>query len=200
MANTQRNAPTRSAGNPRRAPARKPATRRANTPQGGPPSLTAAHVKGFIAGAVAGVLIGAGGVVYLTKESAQLPLPVADVSGPTEESAPKPRFDFYTVLPNQNLDLAADIEPAELTTRQQDNDLYVLQAGSFRAQKDADQRRGELALLGLEGKIERTQGDNGVWYRVYIGPFESRSAMAKARSITAQQSIDTLLLKRPRNP
>jgi len=63
-----------------------------------------------------------------------------------------------------------------------------------------DRRRGELALLGLEATIELTRGSNGVWYRVYLGPFESRSAMAKARSMTAQQSIDTLLMKRPRTP
>ncbi|MCH1459660.1 MAG: hypothetical protein L7U64_05660 [Luminiphilus sp.] len=29
-----------------------------------------------------------------------------------------------------------------------------------------------------------------------MGPFESRSAMAKARSLTAQSDVDTLLLKR----
>ena len=79
-------------------------------------------------------------------------------------------------------------------------DVYLLQAGSFRLQKDADRRRAELALLGLTAAIEETRGDNGLWFRVYVGPFESRSAMARARSITAQQSIDTLLLKRPRNP
>jgi hypothetical protein len=31
---------------------------------------------------------------------------------------------------------------------------------------------------------------------VVIGPFESRSAMARARSLTAQQDIDTLLVQR----
>ncbi|MGB0764174.1 MAG: SPOR domain-containing protein, partial [Luminiphilus sp.] len=78
--------------------------------------------------------------------------------------------------------------------------FYVLQAGSFRSSEDADRRRGELALLGLEATIDRTESDNGAWYRVYLGPFESRSKMAQARSITAQQSIDTLLLRRPRSP
>ncbi len=192
-----RKAPTRSGGQ-RKPAARKPATRQ--TVSDGPPSLTAEHVKGFLAGAIAGVLMGAGGMVYLTKESAKGPVATVEPVTSQSEAAPKPRFDFYTVLPNQNLDLGADIEPAAVSSKQTSTDLYVLQAGSFRMQKDADQRRGELALLGLEAQIERTTGDNGVWFRVYVGPFENRSAMAHARSITAQQSIDTLLLKRPRNP
>ena len=61
---------------------------------------------------------------------------------------------------------------------------------------DADRRRGELALLGLESSIEQMNTDTGSWHRVYIGPFDSRSAMAKARALTAQSDIDTLLLKR----
>ena len=71
-----------------------------------------------------------------------------------------------------------------------------LQAGSFRQREDADRRRAELLLLGLEPKVEETNGDNGQWFRVYVGPFANRSAMAKARSLTAAQNIDTLVLKR----
>jgi cell division protein FtsN len=72
----------------------------------------------------------------------------------------------------------------------------VLQAGSFRAIADADRRRGELALLGLESSIEEMRVDSGSWHRIYIGPFSSRSEMAKARSLAAQSNIETLLLKR----
>ena len=46
---------------------------------------------------------------------------------------------------------------------------YVLQAGSFRASTDADRRRGELALLGLEAAVEEISTDTGSWHRVYIG-------------------------------
>ena len=201
MANAPRKATPRTGGTgKRRRPARRSASRQEAV--AGPPSLTGAHVKGFLAGALAGILVGAGGVVYLTKESPELPLPLSTSEQNPDEQATgqKPRFDFYPVLPSQNLDLGADVEPAELADRAGNRDLYLLQAGSFRQRSDADQRRGELALLGLEAQIERTEGENGVWFRVYLGPFESRSAMARARSITAQQAIDTLLLKRPRTP
>jgi cell division protein FtsN len=71
-----------------------------------------------------------------------------------------------------------------------------LQAGSFRQREDADRRRAELLLLGLEPRVEEATGDNGRWYRVYLGPYDSRAKMARARSLTAGQDIDTLLLKR----
>ncbi|RLA49187.1 MAG: sporulation protein [Gammaproteobacteria bacterium] len=111
---------------------------------------------------------------------------------------PKPRFDFYTMLPGQTTDV--EVEPAPETVKPRSGntptDYYLLQTGSFRQREDADRRRAELLLLGLTPMVEETNGDNGRWYRVYVGPFESQSKMARARSLTANQNIDTLLLKR----
>lgn len=113
------------------------------------------------------------------------------------ESAPKPRFDFYTMLPEQTIEEdVAPAEPAQARAASKPNEYYLLQAGSFRQREDADRRRAELLLLGLEPRIEESKGDNGRWFRVYLGPFESRSKMSKARSLTAAQNIDTLVLKR----
>jgi cell division protein FtsN len=53
-----------------------------------------------------------------------------------------------------------------------------------------------LALLGLDASIEVGESDNGRWFRVYLGPFQSRSEMARARSLTAEADMDTLLLLR----
>jgi cell division protein FtsN len=113
------------------------------------------------------------------------------------ESAPKPRFDFYTMLPEQTIE--EDSPRAEAATTRganRPNEYYLLQAGSFRQRDDADRRRAELLLLGLEPRVEENNGDNGRWFRVYLGPFESRAKMSKARSLTAAQNIDTLVLKR----
>ena len=113
-----------------------------------------------------------------------------------EKDPPKPRFDFYTLLPQQTIEV--EVDPGEIAKNRasQKTELYLLQAGSFKQRDDADRRRAELLLLGLEPKIEETNGDNGRWFRVYVGPFESRSRMARARSLTAAQNIDTLLLIR----
>ncbi len=161
------------------------------------PSFTVEHFKGFGVGVICGAVLTLATVLYLNREKTVTDIPVSQA---VEIEAPvaTPRFDFYTVLPNEELDLAADVEPANVAMANTQADLYVLQAGSFRNEKDADRRRGELVLLGLDASVDATDGENGRWFRVYIGPFESRSAMAKARSLTAQQSIDTLVLRRPR--
>ena len=115
----------------------------------------------------------------------------------TNEEPPKPRFDFYTMLPEHSIeDEVPAPEPGTPTEAPRSSEYYLLQAGSFRQQEDADRRRAELLLLGLEPTIRESTGDNGRWFRVYLGPFETRSKMSRARSLTAAQNIDTLVLKR----
>jgi cell division protein FtsN len=125
----------------------------------------------------------------------QQPVPPAPVPDQVTSEPPRPRFDFYKMLPEQTIDAA--VEPAEVAQpRAASTENYLLQAGSFRQREDADRRRAELLLLGLEPTVQQADGDNGQWFRVYIGPFASHSQMARARSLTAGQGIDTLLLKR----
>jgi cell division protein FtsN len=176
---------------------RKPsATRgeRAQVQSGSPATLSKAHVQGFIAGCASALLATFGAEHWWNDAEEALPAAVPSALNVQVESGP--RFDFYQVLPNQELDLSPEIEPADLRAASQSNTEYLLQVGSFRQESDADRRRGELALLGLEASIEAGDGDNGRWYRVYLGPFTNRSEMARARTLTAQADMDTLLLKR----
>jgi len=125
------------------------------------------------------------------------PAPEAKPADTVPAEPPRPRFDFYTMLPQQTI---ADgvMEPASVANPPPgaERESYLLQAGSFRQREDADRRRAELLLLGLEPKVEETNSDNGRWFRVYLGPFDTHPAMTRARSLTAAQDIDTLLLKR----
>jgi len=114
----------------------------------------------------------------------------------TETEPPKPRFDFYTLLPEQTMDIEVDPVETAVAHSNKPTEFYLLQAGAFKQREDAESRRAQLLLLNLNPKIEETNGDNGRWYRVYLGPFQSRSKLNKARSLTAAQNIDTLLLKR----
>ena len=183
------------AGNPAKPTRKASATRKANDQTStAPPTLSRAHLKGFAVGFVAGGLGCLGLLNALEADESIADTPPA--TPPALEVTVGPRFDFYTVLPNQELDLNPNIEPADLQSGNANSAQYLLQVGSFRQQADADRRRGELALLGLESTVEPGDGENGRWYRVYVGPFESRSEMARARSLTAQADMDTLLLKR----
>ena len=73
---------------------------------------------------------------------------------------------------------------------------YVLQAGSFRQEEDAKRRRAELILLGLTPSIREARDESGRLFRVYVGPFDSLNGVSRARSLTANEHIETLVLKR----
>ena len=180
----------------KKASARKQSNRR--KPAGKQPTAAAAGGwRWYTAGILTGFFLSF--LLYL----GTLPTPGDTAQEPQNGSQaakapPKPRFDFYTLLPEQTMDVEVEPAPevASPTSNNASTDFYLLQAGSFRQQEDAERRRAELLLLGLEPKVEETSGDNGRWFRVYVGPFDSHSKMARARSLTANQNIDTLLLKR----
>ncbi|MGB1191994.1 MAG: SPOR domain-containing protein, partial [Pseudomonadales bacterium] len=55
-----------------------------------------------------------------------------------------------------------------------DNYIYLIQAGSFKTQAQAEKLLVELTLLGLEPKIDKSRNASGnLWYRVRLGPFEN---------------------------
>ena len=150
----------------------------------------------YFAGLASGIFLSF--LLYLgTLPDAAGPEPGPGQAKAEPETPPKPRFDFYTMLPEQEIEVDEPAQqPSRNATTAEPEAYYLLQAGSFRQREDADRRRAELLLLGLEPSVEEAQGENGRWFRVYLGPFESRSTMSRARSLTAAQNIDTLLLKR----
>jgi cell division protein FtsN len=114
------------------------------------------------------------------------------------EDAPRSRFDFYDMLPNfeviipeQEPDVRADIAPQAVISP----GLYVLQAGSFFEYVDADRRRAELALHGIESKIQRVTIDDKTYHRVRIGPTDDLQELNVLRSRLRQAKIDVLRIR-----
>lgn len=125
---------------------------------------------------------------------------LGEISGDTGAAPEKPHFDFYTLLPDSEV-IVPDVAPQPLRgSNGSDHNVYMLQAGSFRNADDADSLRARLLLLNLDASIEKT-GDQqaGIWYRVIIGPFTSRSKLAGTRATLLQKGIDNLVLKRKDN-
>lgn len=104
----------------------------------------------------------------------------------------KPEYHFYDALKNQKV--IVDSKPTE--AREQESYNYVLQAGAFKQEQDANQLRAEITLLGLDVSIEIRKTDSGVWHKVIVGPFTSRSKLQKARSILINNDIPTMVVKR----
>jgi len=116
-------------------------------------------------------------------------------------STPKPkngRFTFYTLLPDFELivpekraSVAADVEPAAIV----EPGIYVLQAGSFSTNQDADRRRAELALQGIESHIQRVKINDKNYHRVYIGPTEDLDELNMLRSRLRAAKIDVFRIR-----
>ncbi len=117
--------------------------------------------------------------------------------GAVEAPAEK-RFTFYDMLPNfeviipeQEPDVAADVEPQAVV----EPGLYVLQAGSFSAYADADRRRAQLALHGIESQIQRVTIDDKTYHRVRIGPTNDLDELNMLRSRLRTAQIDVLRIR-----
>jgi cell division protein FtsN len=86
----------------------------------------------------------------------------------------------------------ADTKPAEAAD---DKWNYYLQAGAFREQTDAESMRGKLALMGVEAKVSERQSENGVLFRVRVGPFGQLEAMNKVRGKLSDNGVDAAVVR-----
>ena len=119
----------------------------------------------------------------------------ADQSNAKKE---EPRFTFYDLLPNfEVVTQEADEEPAAARTPQAvvESGVYILQAGSFSTTQDADKRRAELALQGIESHIQRVKINERNYHRVLIGPIEDLDELNVLRSRLRAAQIDVLRIR-----
>jgi cell division septation protein DedD len=120
-----------------------------------------------------------------------------NADGATGEHGTKPRFDFYTLLRESEVIVPDTPDTASPTHPANSTDIFLLQVGSFKSNRDADSLRARLLLLNLDAKIEKVSPrKNETWHRVIVGPFSDRSELADARGKLASTGIDSLLLKR----
>lgn len=131
------------------------------------------------------------------------------------------RFDFYTVLPTMTVDdpvydndhpnprvaatTASVTKPVEKIKEIKEpalkatlaSDLHIVQAGSFRQLAQAEALKAQLALKGVEARIQTYKiQDRDTRYRVFIGPFDSRDkALRQQQQLEQAQLRHSLVLK-----
>ena len=116
---------------------------------------------------------------------------------------PKPRFDFYTLLPELEVVVPEDEISGERTPESREaapkvmteGGRFILQAGSFRKFEEADRLKASLALLGVQAHIQKVEVNDDTWHRVRIGPIASLAEINDIRSRLKANDIDTMLLK-----
>ncbi len=112
---------------------------------------------------------------------------------------PKPRFDFYTILPEMEVVVPEEEikgRPKGGVPQVDQPGTYYLQAGSFRAFDQADRLKAQLALLGLHAGIETvTVNKNETWHRVRVGPYKNLDDLNRARALLKENSMAAVLVK-----
>ncbi len=118
---------------------------------------------------------------------------------PEEKSAiPEPQFDFYQILPNMEINVSeweADREkPVEPLA--DENDVYILQVGSFEQYEAADEVKANLALLGINAEIQRVViNGKEIRHRVRVGPYKDLDKLQAARDRLLANNLEYMLLK-----
>jgi cell division protein FtsN len=123
----------------------------------------------------------------------------ADLEAAAGSGKPSEKYDFYQMLPNfevvvpeRDKDVKRDLPAAAKIERP---GVYVLQAGSYRNEADADRVRAQLALQGIDAKVQRVAVDADVWHRVRIGPVSSLDELNKLRRQLQAADIDALVIR-----
>lgn len=109
------------------------------------------------------------------------------------------KYDFYQMLPNfevvvpeKDKDVKRDLPAAARIDRP---GVYVLQAGSYRNESDAERVRAQLALQGIAAKVQRVAVDADVWHRVRIGPVSNLDELNKLRRQLQAADVDALVIR-----
>ena len=150
------------AANNKRNPA---ANAQANTPSVG--KLPLIRLVGVFA-----LVIGFGVFLWSIKDNVEedVDTQVARPVAPTEETLPElpeEEWEYIKTLPGYEVEV-------EVKEQEKSDKRYLMQCASFRTRAQAEEMKAKIAFQGLEALIRHSSGSNGEWFRVILGPFESK--------------------------
>jgi cell division protein FtsN len=114
----------------------------------------------------------------------------------TEDSAKS--YAFYDMLPKFEVvvpEKEKDVRPDTKSVPETRRGTYVLQAGSYKNFADADRVRAQLALQGVESKVQKVSVDNDTWHRIRIGPISKLDELNRLRQILRKAEVDVLVIR-----
>jgi cell division protein FtsN len=168
----------------------------------------AARWQDFAMGLVAGAVVGAMTWAF-THQTQRLPValdapkpearkaPPLESAGEGSGSGPQ-HYDFYSMLPNFEVvvpEKERDVKRDLPTAKIEKPGAYVLQAGSYRNEGDADRVARQLTLQGITAKVQRVALDADVWFRVRVGPISDLPQLNKVRHQLQSADVDALVIR-----
>ncbi|MDH5181650.1 MAG: SPOR domain-containing protein [Gammaproteobacteria bacterium] len=121
-----------------------------------------------------------------------------------KEGDKRPRFDFYTILPELEVAIPEQelVKPKHTTPKPGPNNKpgkpeeFSLQTGSFRHKAEADKLKAKLALQGIVTNIQTvTINDGDTWHRVRVGPMTNAKELDAIRIRLQKLGISTMVVK-----
>jgi cell division protein FtsN len=110
-------------------------------------------------------------------------------------------YDFYdmlpkfeVVVPEKDREVASERSGTPATIERPG--VYVLQAGSYRQQAEADRIRAQLKMQGIDANVQRVAVDDDVWHRVRIGPITDLAELNRLRARLRAADFDDALVIR----
>ena len=127
-----------------------------------------------------------------------VPATKAPQTKPPKKAESDNRFEFYdmlpkfeVVIPEEDIEANPDISPGPVAAP----GLYVLQAGSFSSNDDADRMKARLALLGIVSRIQKVAVDDKAYHRVRVGPVNSLDELNATRTLLRQAQIEVMVIR-----
>lgn len=139
----------------------------------------------------------AAGDAQATRPEPRVAAGPADATPADDEAAGK-QYDFYEMLPKFEVvvpEKDRDVKRDAPTSSVERPGVYVLQAGSYRSQPDAERVRSQLALQGITAAVQRVAVDADVWHRVRIGPIADLKELNRVRDRLRAADIDALVIR-----
>ena len=150
-------------------------------------------IIGLVSGSVLAVLLlgaqegnryGFGsGLKTLLRKPVEAPVQSMEKESAKTEQTPKPKLDFYTVLPKIERIIPDDPAPAEKPqkTEKSKKVWYVLQAASYTNFNEADRLKAQLTISGFDATVQKITIDKGTYFRVRLGPYSSQRELKNVR-------------------
>ena len=85
--------------------------------------------------------------------------------------------------------------PPAATETPVDKTTYLLQAGAFKGQEDAEAMKVKLALVGFEARIVMAEVNGVTFYRVRVGPYGQLDDLNRARMRLAENGVEASVVR-----
>ena len=128
--------------------------------------------------------------------------PEGEMGGDNAAQDQPTKFDFYNILPNGDKE-ASDRETTQALKNPASSpqkEVYFYQVGSFNSDKEADNTKAKLALLGFEAVVLTAPSQNNeVVHKVRVGPIMDDAQIMKTKNDLIKNGFKPILVKATTN-